>query len=571
MGLRIRTLLLTVAILLSGSTTASACLFHLLDPFHWVFGHGHYPHGGYGYGNGYGYGYGAGSGYGYAGGPHDGHRVIDDWFGFGYLRDQQGTHGHYPGRPFACYQPSWPRMFAPSPCAPAPLAHTMPMPMMPQPFMPYSSPMPYSMPAPYSMPGQYSMPMQSPMQSPMWQDPCCDPCQDPCADPCMSAPLAQAMPMPMPVTTWQPMTVDRGHWQRVWVPRPVTTMVPQTQYMMPSPYMSAPMYPGAAMPAFDSGCDSCGSGGMMPSSVLPMEGAMTSSMSGDGSCCGGSDGISMQSGMVMDPAMSQMMMSNQMMPSMAYGQYSSMPWGSMGAGYAMQPWATNTTMAWHPAAPYGAYGQAGHHRAARRHAAYPDYGQRLSRRELRRMTTAMNSMPGYPAQGYASTWQPGGAMAWNTAGVNPYWTPQTAVASPYGRQTAFAQPWQPPYQQSASAYGWQTAQRYPGSGGWSASNWQTAMNPSPWTAQSPMPVNPQMVWSTPTYPGNSVYSGNGMMSAPMATPIAGDIMGDHEGPPMTAAVPIVPNSYNGMMPFRNANLARPMRMGSSTQYPNVVR
>jgi hypothetical protein len=540
MGLRIRTLFLTVAILLYGSTTASACLFRLLDPFHWMFGCGYHPQGGYGYGNGYGYGYGSAAGYGYAGSPYDGHRVIDDWFGYGYLRNQQGTHGHYPGRPFACYQPSWPRMFAPcapAPCAPGPLAHTMPMPMMRQPFMPYSSPMQYSMPAPYSTHGQYSMPMQTPMHSPMWQDSCCDPCQDPCADPCMSAPLAQAMPMP--VTTWQPMTVDRGNWQRVWVPRPVTTMVPQTQYVMPSPYMSAPMYQGAAMPALDSGCDSCGSGGMMPSSVLPMEGAMTSSTSGDGSCCGGSDGISMQSGMAMDPTMSQMMMSNQMMPSTA----------------------------WYPTASYGAYGQFGHHRAARRHAAYPDYGHRVSRREMRRMMTSMNSMQGYPTQAYASTWQTGSAMAWNTAGVNPYWTPQNGVASHDGRQMAFAQPWQSPYQQTAPAYGWQTAQRYPSTSVWSAPNWQPGMNSGAWNAQSPVPVNPQMAWSAPMYPGNAAYSGNVMMSAPMG----GDIMGDHEGSPMTAAVPIVPNSYNGMLPFRNANLASPMRMGSSTQYPNVVR
>ncbi len=114
MRLRIRTLLLTVALLCSTTSTASACIYiPILDPFYWLFGGCGYGCGG---ASGGGYGYvNNGNSYGYGPNPYGVSRCIDDWLGYGYLRNQEGTLGHYPGRPISCYHPVFPRIL--NPCA----------------------------------------------------------------------------------------------------------------------------------------------------------------------------------------------------------------------------------------------------------------------------------------------------------------------------------------------------------------------------------------------------------------------------------------------------------------------
>lgn len=367
MRLRIRTLLLTVALLCGMTSTASACLPPILNPFCWLFGCG------YGYG-GYGYGYDYGYGYGQAANPYASYRVIDDWLGYGYLRNQEGTLGHYPGRPFGGYQPWFPGLFHPCP-PPAPA---------------------------FAMPG----PMVAPMPMPTMHNPCWDPCQSQCADPCMPAPMVQCQPVP--VTTWSPVTVDRGHWQRVWVPRPVTTMVPRTQYMAPPAMMSAPM--------MDSGCgDDCfgGSTGMMPG------------MSSEPGCCG-SEG-----------------MMQQQIPYNGAPQSSMMYPGSMpiASNYAMSPNRAmyrraelHGTMAWSPSGssviggyPVSAYNNSG---------PFPQMHPRMVRRETQRSVMHFRHLNG-PFHQSVWSWQ-----APNTMGWSQQTQPQVAWAqSMYGQQ-AYVQPQQ---------------------------------------------------------------------------------------------------------------------------------
>ncbi len=176
-------------------------------------------------------------------------------------------------------------------------------------------------------------------------------CSDPCGSQCLPQPMMQCQPAQRPVTTWRPMTVDRGrwHWQRVWVPRPRTVMVPQTQYVMQAPAMQMPMMQN---PMMDSGCgDGCSSdmGSMMPGSdymqgteMMPgaqiMQGTAFPDNSGSG-CCGSDSGIP-QSGYESDtPAVphSTMMMSPGSMPMsrMSMGQrYNIAPYSSMSRWYS---------------------------------------------------------------------------------------------------------------------------------------------------------------------------------------------------------------------------------------------
>lgn len=221
MRLRIRTLLLTVAMLCFMTSTASACIYiPILDPFCWLFGccgnYGGGAYGGYGY-PGYGQGgYGYGYGYGMApANPQAVHRCIDDWLGWGYLRNQEGTLGHYPGRPPGCYQPSYPGLMSPTPAAPiagfnapmvAPYCPMVPPPLRlpippifnpcwnpcvpqyaPQPVVQYQ-PRPQYRWNPAPVVNNWAMPCApQPIYAPpvqQWQmqmnDPCCDPCGDPC-------------------------------------------------------------------------------------------------------------------------------------------------------------------------------------------------------------------------------------------------------------------------------------------------------------------------------------------------------------------------------------------------------
>jgi len=310
-------MLLTVALLCSMTPTASACIYiPILDPFYWLFGGCGYGCGG---ASGGGYGYvNNGSSYGYGPNPYGVSRCVDDWLGYGYLRNQEGTLGHYPGRPISCYNPVFPRIlnpfawFAPcplfAPCGPscgivapmvAPMVTPFPPPMQGQCQIPYPR-MPYQQ--------QWQMPM------PQMMNPYPGNCNDPCASQCMPQPMMQCQPVQVPVTTWRPVTVDRGHWQRVWVPRPVTTMVPQTQYVNSAPAMQMPQMPMMGSPMMDSGCgDNCGGmGNMMPDTMMPgfdmmqgaemMQGAGYPNMDSGPGCCGSDGGFS-QPGSQPGPAM----------------------------------------------------------------------------------------------------------------------------------------------------------------------------------------------------------------------------------------------------------------------------
>lgn len=77
MRTRLRILILLLTALVAAPNSASACGF--CSPFHWLFGcglhHGHYR----------------------GDGGYSTWRVIDDWLGYGYLRNNQGVYGHYPG------------------------------------------------------------------------------------------------------------------------------------------------------------------------------------------------------------------------------------------------------------------------------------------------------------------------------------------------------------------------------------------------------------------------------------------------------------------------------------------
>lgn len=228
-------LILTLTLTTLTSSTEACCFCPLLNPFQWGCGHHHHD-------------------------PYATRRVIDDWLGYGYLRgNQNGSLGHYPYQPGSCFCPlllpfhifshclfpspcgqAWGSPYANGYCGVQPLVPPMPAPM-PAPMMPYN-------PTPFG--------------------------NECCPTPCVPQPMQCApTPVQVPITTWRPVTVDRGSYQMVWVPRPVTEMVPQTswqtQYQMP-------YQPQMQMPATD--CAPSGSGIYepmmpMPSGTIPMNNA----------------------------------------------------------------------------------------------------------------------------------------------------------------------------------------------------------------------------------------------------------------------------------------------------------
>ncbi len=236
----IRFLLLSVVSLLMFSSSVQACLFFpLFDPLNWCCGFGHAN-------------------------PYATRQIIDDWLGYGYMRGtQNGSLGHYPLQPWRSYTPMYPRMQAPM-VRPMPMPSPFGMPMqsplaMPNPYsrMPYGPtpyrPMPYGRTPFQPMPwhgvpqsddcgcdGMLSGPAlaPAPMQMPFGSDPC-DPC-NPCPQPLTQMPI----PVQVPITTYRSVTVDQGGYQMVWVPRPVTQLVPQTswqtQYMQPQSMQPGP-------------------------------------------------------------------------------------------------------------------------------------------------------------------------------------------------------------------------------------------------------------------------------------------------------------------------------------------
>ena len=350
MRLRIRTLFLTVALLCSMTTNVNACIYiPILEPFYWLFGCGG-CHGGYGYANP-------------GPNPYGVSRCIDDWLGYGYLRNQEGTLGHYPGRPISCYNPVFPHLL--NPCswfAPCPLfapygpSYGMTAPMV--------APLAPPMQLPYQMPYQAQWQHQGPGQMPMpglmnpWGDNCCDPC----GPQCMPQPMMQYQPAQVPLAQWQPMPVHHGRlrMRRAWHPRRRAMMVPQAQYVMSAPVMQMPMMSYSGMDSeccdsfssdFGSDCD-CGGdvGSVMPGSEYMqgaemMQGTGYPDMNSGSGCCGSDNGLSQpgfESGVPAVPQ-STMLMSPGSMPMthMTMGQpHNIAPYTSLSRWYSNPGYST---------------------------------------------------------------------------------------------------------------------------------------------------------------------------------------------------------------------------------------
>ncbi|MCA9059741.1 MAG: hypothetical protein KDA85_14640, partial [Planctomycetaceae bacterium] len=115
-----------------------------------------------------------------------------------------------------------------------------------------------------------------------YQNPCCPPIQlqcppAPCPPPVCEPVCPQPITVRVPVTTYRSVTVDQGHWQRVWVSRPVTQCVPETtwQYQQISPgggYGMQMMPPATGMMPSQPMAGNCGS--------TPCQTGTTSMMSG---------------------------------------------------------------------------------------------------------------------------------------------------------------------------------------------------------------------------------------------------------------------------------------------------
>lgn len=481
MRLHIRTLLLTVALLCSMTSIASACIYvPILEPFYWLFGGGcGHNGGGYGYGN-------YGNGCGYGPNPYGVSRCIDDWLGYGYLRNQQGTLGHYPGRPIGSCHAFFPRLLDPcswlAPCplfAPCGPSYGMTAPMV-APLAPLTETpcqMPYQ--PQWQNRGQCSNRGQWQIPMPAMMNPCGGMCNDPCGSPCMPQPMVSCQPAQVPVTTWRPMTIDRGSWRTVWVPRPVTTLVPQTQYFTSGPAMQMPM--------MDSGCGgACGGGmgNMMPGPEM-MQGTGYPDMNSGSGCCGSDSGFSQpgfQSGAPVAPQSTMLMSPGSM----------SMSRTSMGQPYNIAPYSSMSR--WYT---------------------HPGYGQ---------------SMAARPAYSTAMYRQPQSRHFASNAAMMP--APQTS--------------------------GWQMVP--PGPAQMRTTPMMTQMMPPQFSVMpSQRPMSPLIGGTMP----ETVYG------RPI---VAGDINGDHElNGPSAAAVPVVPNSFNGRSPIQQATWSQSARTASIRRYPNSVQ
>jgi len=179
-----RITLLAVLIFLISSPAATAC--GLLCPLYWLFGCQHiHP------------GYAGAYGNAYQNEPYASWKVIDDWLGYGYLRNQNGTLGHYPG--------NWYRN----------LHHGY---RQPQPALAWQPQFNGGYPAP-------AAPQQ--IYAPAW---------DPCCDPCGSMPPLAIMP--------QPQYAQPQYTQPQYYP----PQYPQPQFYQPQPWMqTAPMMAGTML------------------------------------------------------------------------------------------------------------------------------------------------------------------------------------------------------------------------------------------------------------------------------------------------------------------------------------
>lgn len=498
MSSRIRLLLLVALMVSTPIRSASAC--GLLSPFRWLFGCDHY--------------------HGYSqGGPDPCYRLIDDWLGYGYLRNQQGTLGHYPG--------NWYRNLHP---------HMRPGYQMAGPVM--------AMPTPMQMPMPMPMPMQlptAPVYTPNW-DPCCDPCANTWA------------PGPMPVTTMQPVTVDQGNWQTVWVPRPVTTMVPRTQWMMP----------GASWG--DSGCDTCGTSFQGSVGYPMMQGGETQS---DCGCSGGSVTDPSAIPMAVPPAGAFMPQNTLSYANTGYvvpGQSWNQGWpsyGSWAATNSPQPvmaWTPSTQ--WNNVAPWTPVTAWNTVQPQLRYAApLPAYGAAPVAWNPQTISTPYgNHAQFYPSAGLAQTWPSPQAMS--TMAPSSPWrgaVPRRGVVTTAFRATpsypaphynsVTTQPWHPGTQamamQPATQFQSIPMQQF----AWTGSN--VAASYPQMTAQNP--------FAQPTWGANPAFG-----TAPR---FAGDIAGDHEfaGPQQTG---MIQNAYRGQAPIVRTGMTH---QSASRAYPNSLR
>ncbi len=508
MSSRIRVFLLVALMVSTPMQSASAC--GLLSPFRWLFGCDHYC------------GYSCGS-------RESSYRLIDDWLGYGYLRNQQGTLGHYPG--------NWYRNFHPQMRRGYPVAGPA-----------FAQPAP--MPAPMAMP----VPMSAgPVYTPNW-DPGCDPCATPWA------------PAPMPVATLQPMTVDRGNWQMVWVPRPVTTMVPQTQWMMPGPAMPSSSWG-------DCGCDSCGTS-FHGSAGQPM--IQGGEMQSDCGCGGGS---------ISDPSAMPMSVP----PAGAFLPQNTMSYGTAGYTVAASTWNNGWSNSYSGAP--GGY--------SRPHTAWTPATQ-WNNGAAWTPATAWNAgqyQPGFNQQfaqygNYAGSWSNSGQAGnwqpmYQTPAIAQTWSPQYSTgmitpSAPYRGPVPSRGTVSTAFRPTA---GYQTRQNsYPMAQPWQSVSPAMAMQPVP---QMPMSVTPQMAWNQPAvvwgqpqmtvqnvpvqtgWSNAAAYPGAPNYGAP-APRFAGDIMGDHEyQSPAQAA--IIQNAYQGNTPVIRTGMNNSGRRAASRSYPSALR
>ncbi|MFM7037019.1 MAG: hypothetical protein ACKO2L_04785 [Planctomycetaceae bacterium] len=209
MSVHVRSLLLAIAAVLLPAQSVSACGgCLLLSPFRWLFGCDQYcgcP----------------------LATPHNCNRFIDDWFGYGYLRNQQGTLGHYPGNWYRQGHAWHGRRFQPYPAMTGG----------------------YGMPAPVIMPQPLP---NAPIYNPSW-----NPCWDPCG----------GMAPQTPVVMQPPMTY------------------PQPQWTAPVPVMAGPVWTSGEC------CDPCGgSSTVMYNAPAPAYMMHEGSSGSDCGCSGGQSG-----------------------------------------------------------------------------------------------------------------------------------------------------------------------------------------------------------------------------------------------------------------------------------------
>jgi hypothetical protein len=312
-------------------------------------------------------------------------------------------------------------------------------------------------------------------------------------------------------------------------------MIPYQPTMMPMQSMNM---------LCDEGWDN--SGGMMPQMNNPM--MEMQGMASDGDCCG-DDGM------------------------MAGYQPGMMPSWSPQSGYPGVGVPTRSYNASLPPTGFGMFPR-------------PRFIRRDARRYARRYAHQYRRMNFYP--GYAP-------MDYPAANVMPYgyqqpmMAPQSLYSQPMYPQSSYQQPMyqqsscsQPGCSQTGSAQAWSapehSAQYYPSQ---SYSTMPTSMMPPEMMHQGMMPVqqgwNPQTSWTSqpagPQMPAQlmppQMRPAQVMMSRNPT--MSGDIMGDHEVPMSTAAaVPVVPNSFNGASPFLRASMSRPV-LSTYNQYSKSVR